>query len=80
MSIIDEHQEGREAEYFYEAINPITEEVLSDDFFDRNASLVSSISNSLCDIDEITEGKLPPELGTKVMIAFFANLKIHGLR
>lgn len=69
-----------EENYFYEIMDSIPEEVLSDDFYDRNADLVNSISNSLCDINEMTSGKLPPNLGHKVMIAFFANLKIHGLR
>lgn len=76
----EEIKEGKEEMYFYGIVNHIPEEVLSDEFFDRNADLISSISNSLCEINEITDGKLPEELGHKVMIAFFANLKIHGLR
>lgn len=77
--IDEEYHDIDEAQYFYDTINEIPEEILSDDFYERNADLVNSISNSLCDINKMT-GKMPPELGKKAMVAFFASLKIHGLR
>ena len=78
--IDEEYYDQDEAQYFYDTVNGIPEEVLSDDFYDRNPDLVNAISNSLCDINKMTNGKMPPELGKKVMVAFFASLKIHGLR
>jgi|31_taG_2_1085359.scaffolds.fasta_scaffold00206_8 hypothetical protein len=78
--IDEEYYDPDEAQYFYETINEIPEEVLSDDFYERNSDLVNAISNSLCDVNKITRGKLPTEIGVKVMVAFFASLKIHGLR
>lgn len=78
--INEEYYDLDEAEYFYETVNDIPEEILSDDFYERNPDLVNSISNSLCDINKMTNGKMPPELGKKAMVAFFVSLKIHGLR
>jgi hypothetical protein len=78
--IDEEYYDQDEAQYFYETINEIPEEVLSDDFYERNSDLVNAISNSLCDVNKMTRGKMPPELGVKAMMAFFASLKIHGLR
>lgn len=76
----EEKEEMLEENYFYALMNEIPEEVISEEFFDRNADLITSVTNTLCDINQITDGKLPEELGKKVIIAFFANLKIHGLR
>ena len=78
--IDEEYYDLDEAQYFYETVNDIPEEILSDDFYERNSDLVNAISNSLCDINKLTSGKMPPEMGVKAMVAFFASLKIHGLR
>jgi hypothetical protein len=80
MPEYDEYQDIDEAKYFYDTVGDLPDEILSDEFYERNSDFVNAISNSLCDINKITSGKMPPELGKKAMVAFFASLKIHGLR
>jgi hypothetical protein len=69
-----------EEEYFYKIFNTISESIITDEYFDKNDKLLSSISSSLYDINIITEGKMPPELGRRVIEEVFSNVFKHGIR
>lgn len=69
-----------EEEYFYKIFNTISESIITDEYFDKNDRLLSSISSSLYDINIITGGKMPPELGRRVIEEVFSNIFRHGIR
>jgi hypothetical protein len=69
-----------EEEYFYKIFNTISESVITDEYFDKNALLLSSISSSLFDINSITDGALPPDLGRRIIEEVFSNIFKHGIR
>jgi len=69
-----------EEEYFYEVFNTISDSIISDEYFDRNSRLLSGISNSLFDINSITNGAIPPSLGRRIIEEVFSNINKHGLR
>ncbi len=69
-----------EEEYFYEVFNTISDSVISDEYFDRNARLISAISSSLFDINSITDGAIPPSLARRIIEEVFSNINKHGLR
>jgi hypothetical protein len=69
-----------EEEYFYKIFNTISESVISDEYFDKNDRLLSSISSSLYDINQMTGGTIPPEIGRRIIEEVFSNILKHGLR
>lgn len=71
---------GTEEEYFYKIFNTISESVISDEYFDKNDRLLSSISSSLYDINQMTRGSIPPELGRRIIEEVFSNILKHGIR
>lgn len=71
---------GTEEEYFYKIFNTISESVISDEYFDKNDRLLSSISSSLYDINQITGGSIPPETGRRIIEEVFSNILKYGIR
>jgi hypothetical protein len=69
-----------EEEYFYKIFNTISESIITDEYFDKNSLLLSSISSSFYDINSVTNGSLPPDLGRRVLEEVFANIFRHGVR
>lgn len=69
-----------EEEYFYKIFNTISESIITDEYFDKNALLLSSISSSLYDINSVTNGSLPPDLGRRIIEEVFSNIFRHGIR
>lgn len=68
-----------EEEYFFEVFNTISEELISDEYFDRNKGLLIDISNTLRDMD-IRNSEMPPNLARRVIEGVFAAIQRNGIR
>ena len=77
-------QENREVEfseelYFIEVFDQMPYEVISDEYYDKNAELFSTVSNIFYDINQ-RSGKLPPKLARKIIEEVFSSIQKIGLR
>ena len=75
----DEQREFAEEYYFAEVFNTISDEIISDEFFDNNNALLSDVSDQLCELNEKL-GCLPPDKGRRIIEELFAAIRRHGIR
>lgn len=68
-----------EEEFFFEIFNTISDEVISDEYFDKNKQLLIDISNGLFDTNS-RNGDMPSELARRVIEGFFSAIKRNGIR
>ena len=66
-------------QYFFEVFNTISEDVISDEYFDKNKRLLIDISNNLHDMHERT-GTIPPQRARRIIEGIFSSIKINGIR
>ena len=69
----------REGRYFLDIFDTISESVISDEYYDKNAELLAVISEMFFDIEERT-GRMPPEMARRVLEGIFSNILKYGLR
>jgi hypothetical protein len=65
--------------YFFEVFNTISEDVISDEYFDKNKRLLIDMSNLLYDMNSRNDN-LPPDLARRIIEGFFAAIKRNGIR
>jgi hypothetical protein len=78
----DYNEDGKnitDEEYFYEVFNTMSEDIISDEYFDKNKALIIDISNSLHEIYSRT-GKIPPNMAKRIIGGFFSAIKRNGIR
>lgn len=66
-------------QYFYEVFNTISEDVISDEYFDRNKRLLIDISNMFYDMDSRNDN-ISPEFARRIIEGIFSSIKRNGLR
>lgn len=75
----NDNVEMTDEEFFYEVFNTVSDEVISDEYFDRNKALIIDISNSLHEIYSRT-GKIPPNMARRIIEEFFSAIRRNGIR
>lgn len=65
--------------YFIEVFDQMPYEVISDEYYDKNAELLSTISNIFYNINE-KSNKLSPKLARKIIEEVFSSIQKIGLR
>ena len=68
-----------EQEYFFEVFDTISDSVISDEYFDKNAELLSVALGMLYDIDQRTGG-MSPEMARRVLEGIFSSILKIGIR
>lgn len=66
-------------QYFYEVFNTISEEVISDDYFDRNKRLLIDISNMFYDMNSRNDN-VSPAFARRIIEGVFSSIKRNGVR
>jgi hypothetical protein len=75
----DDERPMTDTEYAYEVFNAVSEDIISDEYFDRNKGLLFAISNELFELN-VKSGKIPPERATRIIEGVFSSINKHGLR
>jgi hypothetical protein len=65
--------------YFIDIFNTLSEDVISDEYYDKNEELLGSTVDMLFDINERT-GNIPPVTARRVLEGVFSNILKYGLR
>lgn len=68
-----------EEEYLISTMNCISEDILSDEFYERNRSLIRDMSNGFF-IRNRRQGDMPPNVASRSFEIFFSSLAKFGLR
>lgn len=68
-----------EEHYFYEMFDVLSEDVISDEQYNRNKLLIDEISNLFYDLNS-RQNKLSPETGRKVLEIIFSSIEKYGFR
>lgn len=72
-------QEYGEEHYFYEIFNEISDDLVSDEYFDRNFIMLRNWSDELYNIHQIS-GNMPPSLARRVIETSLSNIFKFGIR
>jgi len=77
---IEETQQEYAEEYYFHAIfNEISDDIVSDEYFDRNYQMLKNWSDELYNIHQVTNS-MPPKLARRVIETSLSNIFKFGLR
>jgi hypothetical protein len=68
-----------EEQFFFELFDSMSEDVISDEYYNKNSELLSVISGTLFDINQ-RSGGMPPAMARRVLEGIFSNILKIGLR
>lgn len=75
----EEQERFSEESYLIDTINQIPEEILSDETYERNRSLIKNMTDNFCDRHN-RHGDMPPAIAARCLIVFFSSITKFGLR
>lgn len=65
--------------YFHEIFNEISDDLVSDEYFDRNYQMLRNWSNELFNIHQVSDN-MPPSLARRVIETSLSNIFKFGIR
>jgi hypothetical protein len=76
---MDKYKSETEEDFFYKIFNWMPENVISDEYYEKNATLFQDISSAMYDYNQVSS-KLSAESSRKAIEIVFRCILKHGLR
>lgn len=67
-------------EYYYDIWNTMPESVVTDEYYDKNQELFEAITYEFYQFNEMSGGRLCPNLASTVIQKVFGSMLAYGIR